>query len=216
VDIGLYTLKYPFRRLITFLLPFFKNTNPNNISWFLLVIGFLTAFTYWVGISSHSGFALLLTVLLGFVRMIFATLDGLVALEFNKSTVLGDVVNRMTPEICDLILYPVLVIATGHLDILGISVVAMSWAISYFGLLGTASSCPVQSVGPTGQTDRFAGVMLFSFLQSLGIFFLWEVNFLNYFFYWVLVGGVLTLALRISRTFKAAIQKDLSVGKENK
>jgi len=105
-------IKIPVPEIDCLFIAIFRNTNPNNISWFLLVVGFLMLSPVgWVFLPS--GLVLLLTVLLGFVRMVVATLDGLVAVEFNKSTVLGDVVNRMTTEICDLVLYPVLVIALG-------------------------------------------------------------------------------------------------------
>jgi len=85
-------------------------------------------------------------------------------------------------------------------------------AISYFGLLEPPAPAPYRVLADW--TDGSIGCLdVFSFLHAIGIFFVWEVNFLDYFFYWVLVGCV-TLALRISRTFKAAIQKDLSVGKK--
>jgi len=213
MDIGLYTLKYPFRKLIGFLIPWFKNSNPNNISWFLVVIGLLMSTCYWFALNANITSLLWFGIALGFVRMIVATLDGLVAIEYKKSSTLGDLINRLTPEICDLLLYPVLVIATRHLDILGMSVLTMSWAISYFGLLGVASGCPIQSVGPTGQTDRLAALMLFSFFQIVGDGFGWKVHFFDIFFYWILIGGVLTLWLRWHRSFRAAQEKDKNIGK---
>lgn len=210
MDIGLYTLKYPFRKLIAFLLPFFKKSNPNNISWFLILVGILMAVVFWSAISWSQPWLFIVGVILGFVRMIVATLDGLVAIEYHKSSVLGDVINRVTPEICDLMLYPVLVAASLHFDLLGIGVLAMSWAISYAGLLGAASGCPVQSVGPCGQTDRLATLMLFSFLQAFSLWLNWEIHFIDLFFYWVLLGGAVTLGLRLRRTFKAAQERDVS------
>jgi len=211
VDIGLYQVKYPFRKLIRFLVPVFKHSNPNWISLALLPVGLLMAWCYWEALARHQSTYLLYAILLGFLRMVVATLDGLVAVTYSKSTTVGDILNRVTPELCDLLLYPTILLALQHFDGLGLGVLTISWAIGFFGLQGAASGCPVQSVGPCGQTDRLAALLAFSLLQFLSLHFHWGVDFLTYFFVWILVGGSLTVALRLQRTLKAATEKDASV-----
>ena len=211
MDIGLYTLKLPFRKLIGSLLPPCKNISPNTISWALIPVGVGTAYVYVQALRFGCDGCLLLGIALGFLRMVVATLDGLVAVTYGKSTCEGDLINRLTPELCDLMLYPTLLWATGHLDLLGLIVLTMAWATSFFGLLGTPSGCPPQSVGPVGQTDRLATLMLFSFFEFLGRKFQWEIKFFDIFFYWLIIGGVITLILRFVRHLRAVRKQDQRV-----
>ncbi len=210
MDIGLYQVKYPFRKLIRFLLPLFKHSNPNWISLALLPVGLLMAWCYWQALAQHQNAYLLYAILLGFLRMVVATLDGLVAVTYSKSTTVGDILNRITPELCDLLLYPTILLALQRFDGLALGVLTISWAICFFGMQGAASGCPVQSVGPCGQTDRLAALLAFSGLQFLSLHFGWAVDFMTYFFLWILVGGSLTVVLRLQRTLKAAREKDAS------
>lgn len=207
VDIGLYMLKFPFRKLIGFLLPSCKNISPNFISWMLLPIGLLMAYLYSSVFQSGPNYLLLILVVLGFIRMIVATLDGLVAVTYNKSTVEGDLINRLTPELCDLMLYPTILYFM-DCKLLTVLVLTFAWATPFFGLMGAPSKCPVQSVGPVGQTDRLAALMLFSFLEFWSRQLGWNINFFKYFLYWLVLGGTLTLLLRFSRHLKEARKLD--------
>lgn len=208
MDVGLYLLKYPFRKLISSLVPIFRNVNPNLISIGLIPVGMAMAYCYVLAFKNQENIFLWIAIALGFLRMIVATLDGLVAITYNKSSVTGDLWNRITPEVCDFILYPTLFYALQKFDIWALAVMMMVWAVTFFGLMGSASGLPVQSVGPCGQTDRLAALMLFSFLQILSHQWNWGVDFFDYFFKWLLIGGVITLALRLHRTLRAAHQKD--------
>lgn len=207
MDIGLYLLKFPFRKMIQFLVPLFKNVNPNLISALLLPIGIMTAITYWYAIENNIPGLFLVGIVLAFIRMIVATLDGLVAQEFNKSTALGDVINRITPELCDLMLIPTIIIANGDLH-LGIIAITFAWATPFIGLLGSPSGLAVQSVGPVGQTDRLAALMLLSFLEYFSKTFQWNFNFISLFLKWLILGGILTLILRFYRVYRDAQIKD--------
>lgn len=207
MDIGLYLLKFPFRKTIQFLVPLFKNVNPNLISAFLLPIGIITACTYWFAIKNNIPIFYILGIMLAFLRMIIATLDGLVAQEYNKSTALGDIINRMTPELCDLMLIPTIIFASGQFQ-LGTIALTFAWATPFFGLLGSPSGIAVQSVGPVGQTDRLASLMIFSFLQYFSESFQWKINFITFFLQWLILGGVITLSIRFYRVYRDAKSKD--------
>jgi phosphatidylglycerophosphate synthase len=206
MDLGLYWLKFPFREMIKFLLPYLKNTNPNLISYAILPLGIIMAVNYHFALTTTPELYLV-GIVLGFLRMIVATLDGLVAVHYNKSTALGDFLNRITPEMCDLMLIPVLVCTKG-LYPLGTLVLVFSWATPFFGYVGAPCGLPVQSVGPVGQTDRLATLMLFSFLQFLSIKLDWGIDFITYLFYWLIIGGALTLTLRFYRHYREAEKKD--------
>lgn len=207
MDIGLYQAKYPFRKLIGWLVPLCKHLNPNWISLALLPVGILMGWCCWQALHDGQSVFFLYAAFLGFVRMILATLDGMVAIRYSKSTCVGDILNRITPELCDLLLYPVLVLAIQPPVALGLAVLAMSWAIGFFGSCGSPSGVPVQSVGPCGQTDRLFATMAACALQ----FFFPSIQFFRLLLWWIVVGGLITLFLRTRRTFQIARETDAGV-----
>ncbi|QDK36479.1 hypothetical protein [Bdellovibrio sp. NC01] len=207
MDVGLYLLKYPFRKVISFLIPACENVDPNKISYALLPVGVAMAWCYYYALSGGHKIFFIIGGLLGILRMIVATLDGLVAVHYNKSSVKGDILNRITPELCDLMLIPTLVVMKGIYP-LGVFVMLFAWAVPFFGLFGAPSGLAVQSVGPVGQTDRLAALMLLSLFQYFSLEFHWGIDFILYFFYWVIIGGTITLILRYTRVYKEAGRKD--------
>ena len=207
MDIGLYQAKYPFRKLIGWLVPLCKHLNPNWISLALLPVGGLMAWCCWQGLQPGGRIFLLYAIFLGFLRMVLATLDGLVATTYSKSTCVGDVLNRITPELCDLLLYPALVLAVQPPAALGVSVLAMSWAIGFMGSAGAPSGVPVQSVGPCGQTDRLAAIMGACALQ----FCFPSLPWFDWLLRWIVLGGAVTLLLRARRILKIAAETDAGV-----
>lgn len=201
MDIGLYKMKYPFRKLIQFMVPRCRNIDPNRISWALLPLAVLIATLYWCAPSASDLY--FLGSLLCFLRMIIATLDGLVAMEFNKSSELGELVNRITPELADLMLLPAIIFSKPEYLSVGVLAMASAWATTFFGLVGQTVRRPVQSVGPTGQTDRLTALMLFSFLAGIAPHAGWTIDFIQVFLWWCVVGGTLTCLNRYRRTLKA-------------
>ena len=201
MDIGLYRMKYPFRKLIQFMVPRCRNVDPNLISWALLPLALVIALVYWWAPNAPDLY--FLGVLLCFFRMIVATLDGLVAMEFDKSTEVGELVNRITPELADLMLLPAIIFSRPEYMNVGVLAMASAWATTFFGLLGQTVRRPVQSVGPTGQTDRLTALMLFSLLAAIAPRAGWNIDFILVFLWWCVVGGVLTCLNRCRRTLKA-------------
>ncbi len=200
MDIGLYTLKMPFRKLIATLVPLCRNIDPNVISLFIFPIGILTAFNYFVAGEIPSLY--LVGILLIFIRCVVATLDGFVAVTFSKSTATGELVNRMVPELADCMLMGALVLSDSKYLQIGVFALILSWTVSFFGLIGLAAGRPIQSVGPVGQTDRLAALAIFSLLQYLSFKLHWDVDFMLAFLWWVVVGGILTVAMRCFRTLR--------------
>jgi len=201
MDIGLYQLKYPVRKMISGVLPFVRNVNPNTISWCLLPIGLVTAIVYYQAAQERSGLYLV-GICLIFVRMFLGTLDGLVAMQYGKQTPAGDMVNRIAPELCDVMYLMALAVARPEWTWLGIWALAMGWLTSFAGMLGAIIGKPTQSVGPVGQTDRLAALQLFSLLAFLAARFGWSVDVIRLFLLWAVGGGVLTVLLRLRRHFR--------------
>ena len=66
----------------------------------MVPVGAAIAACYYLGASGQPSMYLV-AVGLTLVRMYLGTLDGLMAEHFQKSTPLGAIVNRVAPELCD-------------------------------------------------------------------------------------------------------------------
>jgi phosphatidylglycerophosphate synthase len=201
MDIGLYNLKYAARRLIGDVLPLCRNISPNAISWSLLPVGALTAFVYHRAANGQPGLYAL-GVLLILARMFLGTLDGLVAERFGKSTPVGEMLNRLTPELCDVMYLGALALARPEWALVGLVAIVASWLVTFSGLIGVTVGHPVQSVGPAGQTDRLAALQLCSLLALFAPAFGWSADFLGLFLGYVALGGALTVILRLVRNWR--------------
>jgi phosphatidylglycerophosphate synthase len=205
MDLGLYNLKYPARKLLEGLLPQLTDVDPNHISIAMLPVGLLIAASYWVGAQGQS-WMYLLAIVLVFFRMFLGTLDGLVATHFGKGSKKGEIVNRLAPELCDALYMLALALARPEWMFPGILALTMTWLITFAGLVGATAGLPTQSVGPAGQTDRLAALQVASLLAFLSDTLRWRVDVLQLFLWWVALGGIVTVALRLQRNLKAAAE----------
>lgn len=197
MDIGLYNLKYPFRKTLFWLLPLVKNVSPNVISWSLLPVGILTALCYYQAREFQDLY--LVGAGLIFLRMIISTLDGLMAVTFQKCTANGEIVNRIAPELCDAMLMVGVILAeSAHFE-LGLAALVICWLTSFAGLVGCTGGKPVQSVGPVGQTDRITALLVLSLVSPFGNAFSETFDILYWFLWWCVVGGVATILIRFYR-----------------
>jgi phosphatidylglycerophosphate synthase len=203
MELGLYNLKYPARKLIQGLLPQFRDTDPNHISLAMLPVGLLVAAAYWLGAQGFP-WLYLLAIALIFLRMFLGTLDGLVATHFGKGTPAGEMLNRLAPELCDVFYLVALALARHEWRLPGILALGMAWLVTFAGLVGATIGRPTQSVGPTGQTDRLAALQILSLLAFLSDTRGWGIDFLGAFLWWVAIASTVTVALRMRRHFKSA------------
>jgi len=204
MELGLYKLKYPARKLIGGVLPLLGNVDPNHISWAMLPVGVAIAATYYFAFGHP--WLYLAGIGLVFLRMFLGTLDGLVAVHFEKGTPKGELVNRIAPELCDAMYLTALALARPEWLIPGIFALTMAWLTTFAGLLGTTIGRPTQSIGPAGQTDRLAALQVLSLAAFLGARFGWSLDFMRIFLFWVILGGTLTVALRLRRALGSAAQ----------
>lgn len=86
--------------------------------------------------------------------------------------------------------------------LLGVFSMGMAWLTSFAGLIGTLVKKPIQSVGPVGQTDRLAAYMAFSFLHYFSLTMNWQIDFIEMFLWWCIIGGLLTISFRLWRNLK--------------
>lgn len=200
MQIGLYHLKYPFRKAILFLLPLLRHVHPNTVSWSLVPLGIITATVYLL--APQTPWLYLLGSALIFLRMIIGTLDGLMAVEFQKSTPKGEMINRIAPEIADMCLMIGIILSSSHYATVGLIAVTMCWSVTFFGLIGLVANKKIQSIGPLGQTDRIVALIGFSIFQYFALHWHWAFDFLYAFLLWVIIGSVITCALRLYYHFK--------------
>ncbi|MCR4336951.1 MAG: hypothetical protein NUV91_04010 [Candidatus Omnitrophica bacterium] len=199
MDIGLYNMKYSARKWISGVLPLMKNGNPNTVSWSMIPVGAGIAACYYFAAQGQNVLYLAASVLT-FLRMYLGTLDGLMAEYYQKGTRQGEIINRLTPELCDVMYLLALILAHPELRLLGITVLAIAWMTTFSGLVGLTVQKKIQSVGPVGQTDRLAALLVFTLLQYVSNQFHWNINFIQFFMIWAILGGILTIILRLKRS----------------
>jgi phosphatidylglycerophosphate synthase len=203
MDLGLYNLKYGARRLISGLLPLLEAVDPNAISWSLLPVGVATAAVYWLA-AQGPAWLYLVGIGLIFLRMFLGTLDGLVAAHYRKESPRGEIVNRLAPELCDVMLVATLALARQEWRLPGIGALVLAWLTTFSGLIGAVAGKPTQSVGPVGQTDRLAALQVCSLAAFLSATLGFGLDFLKIFLWWTILGGLLTVVLRLYRSLRTA------------
>ncbi len=207
MDLGLYNLKYPARRLLEGVLPRFEHTDPDLISWTMLPVGAAVAACL-VGAARGVPALHLLAIVLVFARMAIGTLDGLVATRYGRSTRHGEIVNRVAPELCDTAYLLALALARPGWLLPGALALAAAWLTSFAGLVGATAGLPTQSVGPVGQTDRLAALQVACLVAWLAAVRGWDIDPIGWFLWWAAAGGALTVTLRLARHLGGARRAD--------
>jgi CDP-diacylglycerol--glycerol-3-phosphate 3-phosphatidyltransferase len=189
-DLGLYQGKYALRRVLD-RVPGIARFQPNAVSLSSLVPSALA------GVSLAYGWWPL--VILGIVgRMVLTTLDGHIAENYGKRTRVGGYVNRVPAELGDVMI--LLGLWTRADPLWGTLVIAGAWLVNVFGILGLVAGGPTQSVGPAGQTDRLA-LLIVAALLAIFVPIDWTTVCQ------ILVALILlTVVLRIRRTLRALAQ----------
>ncbi|MGD0123109.1 MAG: hypothetical protein ABSC46_11180 [Candidatus Limnocylindrales bacterium] len=151
-DVGLYTTKYAVRRWLD-RIPGISRLEPNAVSVSSLVPSGLAAVALWQG-----WWALVVLGIAG--RMALTVLDGHIAESYGKKTRIGPYVNRLPQEIGDAMLFFAL-FAWAEALWVGL-VLASAWIVNVLAILPLLAGGSPQWVGPGGQPDRIAVVMVAS------------------------------------------------------
>lgn len=191
-DLGLYQTKYLLRAVLRNI-PGVGSLSPNVLSLFAVVPGLLAAWFLF-----HGEWLAAMLSIMG--RMVVNTLDGLVAEEFNKKSNLGAYLNRLPGEFTDILI--VLGLWPYAAFPWNLALVILTGWVQVIGILGLTAGGPTQSVGPCGQTDRLALLLLGCLLALLGIP-VWSTLIML-----MCVGCGLTLLLRIYRSILAIRKLD--------
>jgi phosphatidylglycerophosphate synthase len=156
-DVGLYTTKYAVRRLLD-RIPGVSRLSPNLVSMSSLIPSALAAVSLWYGWWP--------LVILGIGgRMALTVMDGLIAESYGKKTRIGPYVNRLPQEIGDAVLFAALL---PHADARWVvAVLACAWIVNVMAVLPVLAGGSPQWVGPGGQPDRIAVLMVAAAMACL-------------------------------------------------
>lgn len=151
-DVGLYTTKFAVRRLLD-RIPGISRLRPNAVSISSLLPSALAAISLWQG-----WWALVIAGILG--RMALTVLDGHIAEAYGKKTRIGPYVNRVPQELGDaMLLLALLAWAEPAWVCL---VLAGAWLVNVLAVLPLLAGGSPQWVGPAGQPDRQAIILVAS------------------------------------------------------
>lgn len=189
-DIGLYAQKYTLRKILR-CIPGIGRLSPNALSSTAFVPGVLA------GLCIYRGWWWWVPVAI-FARMVFNTLDGLVAEEFGKSTRVGTYLNRVPGEFTDVLIVAALwpYAPPGWV----LALVALTGWVELFGVLGLIGGGKLQWVGPCGQTDRLVLIIIGSVLAALHVR-VWPILVPI-----LCAGCAVTIALRMQRSVSELIR----------
>jgi phosphatidylglycerophosphate synthase len=149
-DLGLYTTKYAVRRWIDHI-PGVSRLEPNAVSIASLAPSALAAVALWQG-----WWALVVAGIAG--RMALTVADGLIAESYGKKTHIGPYLNRLPQELGDAMLFFALFNRTDALW--AGAVLACAWIVNILAILPLLAGGSPQWVGPGGQPDRIAVVLV--------------------------------------------------------
>lgn len=162
---GLYLLKYPYRKI---LLPLAKKLiwlNPDWLGYLAALVAFGTMFCYIF--APVKPWLLLLSILLTFFRMTLNTIDGVIAIERGNLRLKGEIVNALPDRYSDIFILLGIGLSPLCAPPWGMLALASVFLVSYTGMLGKAIGGTWQHHGPLGKVERLVFIMFFSLLQYL-------------------------------------------------
>lgn len=160
---GLYVLKYSYRRLLGPVATALRRVHPDVLSYLATVVAAATAACYY-GAADRPGL-LVAAVGLGLLRMTLNTLDGMLALQRGNLSAKGEVVNALPDRYSDVLLVMGIALSPLCRPAWGLLALASMLLVSYTGMLGKAAGADWQHHGPMGKVERLICLMAFSLVQ---------------------------------------------------
>ncbi|MBN2583151.1 MAG: hypothetical protein JXL80_08785 [Planctomycetes bacterium] len=160
---GMYLLKFPYRRILTPLARRLRWLNPNVVSYAAVPVA---AATGWCFYRAHEvPWLLLAAIALTLLRMTLNTLDGIMALDRGKSSLTGEIVNALPDRYADLFVLAGVALSPLCRPWLGLAAIASMALVSYTGMLGKALGVSWQHHGPLGKVERLILLMVAAGVQ---------------------------------------------------
>lgn len=164
---GLYILKYPYRRILLPLAKKLKWMNPDYLGYLATLIALATMFCYIY--ANQRPYLLIISIFLTLMRMTLNTIDGVIAIERGNLQLKGEIVNALPDRYSDIFILMGIALSDFCSTELGLFGLASVFIVSYTGMLGKAIGVNWQHQGPLGKVERLILIMIFSLLQYLSI-----------------------------------------------
>jgi archaetidylinositol phosphate synthase len=200
---GLYTWKFPFRKILAPLATHLKGVNPDLLSYLAVVVAFVTALCmYFAGSYPGLLFAVIILIL---ARMTLNTLDGVIALAIGKSSVEGEIVNALPDRYSDIFLMLGIAFSSYCNVYLGIVAALSVLLVSYAGMLGKAVGLNWQHQGPLGKVERLILIMLACLAQYIMVrmgrdrlvVFSWRLSAIEICMGWFIIAAQISVYRRV-------------------
>jgi phosphatidylglycerophosphate synthase len=195
---GIYEIKPAFQRSLHGVEAWLvaRRVHPDTLTYWALALSAGGAGCLWL--AAERPWVLLLVPVVAVVRTALNALDGMVAVRRGLARPWGEVLNELCDRLADLLIFGSLALVEGVNHLLGALTVVAVLLTSYLGILSKAAGGPRQHGGPMGKPDR---MMLLAVAAPFGLF-LPLVAVYNWYLGIVLVGTLVTLALRIRVTYR--------------
>ncbi|MBP7215978.1 MAG: CDP-alcohol phosphatidyltransferase family protein [Candidatus Omnitrophica bacterium] len=210
---GLYTWKFPFRRLLTPLAKALRPVHPDIVSYAAVIVACATGFCFLY--AKHNQWLLLVAIVLTFARMTLNTLDGIMAINRGSLRLEGEIVNALPDRYSDI--FVMLGIAfSGYCNVYIGAIAAVSvLLVSYAGMLGKAIGLSWQHDGPLGKVERLMLIMVMCGLQfAVTRYWQGEISLFSQQFsvitlvmLWFIISAQLTVFNRLQATLKEIKEK---------
>jgi len=165
VVMGLYTLKFPYRKILSPLAGKMKNWDPDVISYAAVPVALFTAVCIYFSPEKNS--LLILVVILTFLRMTLNTIDGVIAIAQGKTGLTGEIVNALPDRYSDIFVMLAIAFSAYCRGSIGAAAAVCVLLVSYTGMLGKAVGVNWQHQGPLGKVERLLLIIAASFLQFI-------------------------------------------------
>lgn len=180
--------------------------SPNMISVLSIFFSLISFYFFYQAIDNHFGY-LLLAALFIQLRLLCNLFDGMVAVEYNQVTPMGEVYNDLPDRFSDLFI----ILGVGYfcrfepwaLELSYITII-ISFFTAYIRILGTSMGVPELFIGPMAKQHRMFLLTLCCIIQFCLTYIWVEITVLYYSLFLISFGGILTCLarLRVIKRFK--------------
>lgn len=195
--ISVYKLKPKFQQLLTPILLFLnqKKITANQITIASILLSVIIGILFW-NADDSKWFFLSLPIGLLF-RMALNALDGMMAIKFNQTSKLGEVLNEVGDIVSDVIIFfPLLKFQPESLYLIIVFIV-LSIINEFAGLIGKVVGKERRYDGPMGKSDRALILGLYGLILFFGVNI---SNYSKYIFGFLIILLVISTYIRLKKS----------------
>lgn len=163
--LALHELKYAYRRTLNSFGEKIKFIHPDVITLLAFFVTLVAGILY--GKSGELPIFLVIGIVLTLMRMTFDTLDGLIALKRNRTSMIGKVINALPDRYADMFILVGIAFSSLCNTKIGMIASITVLLVSYSGMLGKAIGVSWQTHGPLDKVDRLVFIMVASLVQFI-------------------------------------------------